>query len=265
LKAGAVVLSLPLRVGVGVILLPVTVLAQLGSWIARGGGRGADHPEKVTWTASTGTTHRFARYDARILVYGNTDGVIRRAVKVRQKLDGGTNVVDGSHWLHGGQPCEREFSGLTLASRLDLASHGTAGLWGATDTRTGLDAAMLADRLHAGGLRKVGVINVASCNAGASSFLEDLGAELHARNIEFGWIAGASAATGETRMPGRIGSRAFTWSAIVLPWKQVAGLFQPLALNRKVLEGNAHVDFKGTVFNSRKNPLRVASQYAPWR
>jgi hypothetical protein len=128
-----------------------------------------------------------------------------------------------------------------------------------------LAAGKLADLLKNKGLRFVGVLNVDSCLAGAKTLLEDLGTALDAKRIHFGWIAGSRKEAADLRNDAKVGDQHFNWSPLGLSWKRSAGIALPASLNRKVLRGNDPADFDGTVFDSEKSPLPIASKYSPLR
>jgi len=71
-----------------------------------------------------------------------------------------------------------------LSSKLIIIGHGHPR------AIAGMDASQLAHKLHAFGLRRVGLISFKSCYLGAGPFLDEFAAALHGRGTLFGWLIG---------------------------------------------------------------------------
>jgi len=71
-----------------------------------------------------------------------------------------------------------------LSSKLIIVGHGHP--WAIE----GMDASQLAHKLHAFGLRQVGLISFKSCYLGAGPFLDEFAAALDGHGTRFGWLIG---------------------------------------------------------------------------
>ena len=261
LTLAGVALSWPVRAALGVGLVPLGLTFALGTSLVRG-VRGQVRPDTsgFTWAAGGQNAEKADAHDIRVVVPGaefdDWNGSTARAVKVRHTVHTVDLTVDRNAWSDKKLDGDT-FSGLTLKSRLDFVAHGTSKYC------DNFSATEIADRLAQGGLRRVGVIKFHSCHAGSKHFLEELGQRLAERGIEFGWLSGGVGLMGDLRVPARLGRHTYTWSPVIMPWHRVSGLYAPEALTRRVLKGNAAVDFKGTVYDSHRPSWRIASDFSP--
>lgn len=265
-----VVVSFPIRVLVGLGATAVGVLAQTAVWIKD--AISPPPPDTAPAWNREGPVAVFPQYGKRMVIkqedpdrYGGLHDPIGPDVRLYQATHGVADedvidiAPDTSTQITLSPKRPDQLGELGLSDRLDIAAHGTA------DAVAGLSPAVLAQVLQGLGLRRIGVINVGSCNAGSQLFLTQLGHELDQRGIQFGWIAGAKGVSANFLQLGRIGGWTYRWSLLVLPWKKLVVPFMSQSLHRQRVPGNTAVDFPGTVFDSQRPWWRIASRWTFWR
>lgn len=224
----------------------------------------AQHPMPWRATAAEKDAVSFATYQQRVIIkspdttrlwdpigpevaYAQVNHGVRDEDVISLAMEGNTLRVN--------TPRDRPLSELGLSGRLDFIAHGN-------ETTAGdLPPAALAELLQGLGLKKVGVINIASCDAGTASYLPDLAQELHQRGIDFGWLAGAKGFAGTLETSSRMGGSSYNWRWLMLPWRRFAGALKPMALNRRLVPGNVDVKFARTVFDKDRPWWRIASRW----